>query len=484
MKTDGKHIKLYIRGMTCVNCQIRIQKQLKQTEGIIDASVSYDNGTADIEYDERKISLDTITNIIERMDYRVLSEAERKKKDIIRTFCLLIIILSLYILLQSIGILNMLVPSRLADTKMGYGMLFVIGMLTSVHCIAMCGGINMSQCLLPENFDKEKRKGKLTTVLPTLAYNMGRVCSYTIIGFLLGAVGLLFGAGTKVGIPIWLQGIIKIAAGLLMVIMGINMLNLFPELRKFKFPMPKFIIGRIGRERAKSRHPFWIGIFNGLMPCGPLQSMWIVALAAGNPFAGALSMFLFSLGTVPLMMGLGSVVSVLGKKFSSKAMTVGAVFVTILGLAMLSQGSSLSGFDIYDLLPKQKNETVISEAEIVDGKQVVNSSLSSGRYPDIAVQTGIPVRWVIDAPEGSINGCNYKIIIQEYDIDYTFHEGENIIEFVPDNTGTVRYSCWMGMIHGTILVTDGEVSDMDIEDYPKSIEEDVTNNFRMPCCGY
>lgn len=184
------------------------------------------------------------------------------------------------------------------------------------------------------------------------------------------------------------------------------------------------------------------------------------------------------------MMGLGSVVSVLGKKFSSKAMTVGAVFVTILGLAMLSQGSSLSGFDIYDLLPKQKNETVISEAEIVDGKQVVNSSLSSGRYPDIAVQTGIPVRWVIDAPEGSINGCNYKIIIQEYDIDYTFHEGENIIEFVPDNTGTVRYSCWMGMIHGTILVTDGEVSDMDIEDYPKSIEEDVTNNFRMPCCGY
>lgn len=207
MKTDGKHIKLYIRGMTCVNCQIRIQKQLKQTEGIIDASVSYDNGTADIEYDERKISLDTITNIIERMDYRVLSEAERKKKDIIRTFCLLIIILSLYILLQSIGILNMLVPSRLADTKMGYGMLFVIGMLTSVHCIAMCGGINMSQCLLPENFDKEKRKGKLTTVLPTLAYNMGRVCSYTIIGFLLGAVGLLFGAGTKVGIPIWQQGI-------------------------------------------------------------------------------------------------------------------------------------------------------------------------------------------------------------------------------------------------------------------------------------
>lgn len=82
---------------------------------------------------------------------------------------------------------------------------------------------------------------------------------------------------------------------------------------------------------------------NGMMPCGPLQSMQIVALASANPFAGALSMLAFSLGTVPLMLGLGSFVAMLGKRLSAKVMETGAVLVVVLGLAMLSQGGNLSG---------------------------------------------------------------------------------------------------------------------------------------------
>ena len=71
--------------------------------------------------------------------------------------------------------------------------------------------------------------------------------------------------------------------------------------------------------------------------------MQIVALASGNPLAGAFSMFMFSLGTVPLMLGLGSFVSLLGKRFTKRVMEIGAVLVVVLGLAMLSQGFSLSG---------------------------------------------------------------------------------------------------------------------------------------------
>ena len=86
--------------------------------------------------------------------------------------------------------------------------------------------------------------------------------------------------------------------------------------------------------------------------------------------------------------------------------------------------------------------------------QIVHSTLSSGRYPDITVQEGIPVRWTIEAPEGSINGCNYRMLIQDYGIEHTFDSGENVIEFIPEKAGTVRYSCWMGMIHGNIYVGD------------------------------
>lgn len=497
-----KTIQLNIGGMTCVNCQNKIEKKLNHTKGVISASVSYNNATADIVYDEESISLKEIIAVIESLDYEIILRKKSAGPNITNIVCMLIIIVSLYVMLQSIGILNLLVPSQLADTKMGYGMLFVIGLITSVHCIAMCGGINLSQCIPQVAQGESNDTSKLATFRPALAYNMGRVLSYTAVGFVLGLVGFLIGGGTEVGLSILLQGILKIIAGLFMVIMGINMLGLFPWLRKFTILMPKFLARKVGNQKAKATRPFIVGILNGFMPCGPLQSMWIVALATGNPFVGALSMFLFSLGTVPLMLGFGSIVSALGKKFTDKVMTVGAVLVVVLGLAMLSQGGSLSGWLPPDLLiilvialcvagvmlsiPLEKkalknvvkaaslvvvigayalwsyqgmllqnNSAADNNVEVVDGVQVVNSTLQSGRYPNITVQAGVPVKWVIDAPEGSINGCNNRILIQDYGIEYTFHTGENVIEFTPTSTGTVRYSCWMGMIRGNIFVMDG-----------------------------
>lgn len=504
MEASDKRIRLYIGGMTCVNCVNRIEKELKHTEGIASVRVSYDHGTADVVYHTGEISQKEIATVIRRLGYQVLQEKEQRETDLMGISCMLAIIVFLYFLLQSTGILNLLVPSRLADTEMGYGMLFVVGMLTSVHCIAMCGGINLSQCI-PQNERNKSDGSRYSVFFPALAYNMGRVLSYTAIGFLLGLAGFLIGGGTGAGVSVLLQGALKIVAGLFMIIMGINMLGLFPWLRRFSFRMPKYLAQRIGEAKFRSRRPFIVGILNGFMPCGPLQSMWIVALATGNPFAGALSMFLFSLGTVPLMLGLGSVVSALGKKFADQVMTVGAVLVVVLGLAMLSQGGSMSGWIPQDLLLilviafgcagvmlsipvrerllknliraaalavivgsyalwnvqglwAQSQSATDAEAEVVDGVQVVNSTLEPGRYPNITVQAGVPVKWVIDAPEGSVNGCNYKLIIRDYDIEYTLQTGENIIEFTPVETGTVRYNCWMGMIYGSIFVTDGTES--------------------------
>ena len=501
MDGNSKKIRLTIAGMTCVNCQNRIENALSRANGVVQASVSYNNGTADVVYDEAAISRKQIVSIIKHLDYDVV-EGASVDSNLVNTICLLVIIVALYIMLQSFGVLNLLVPSQLADTGMGYGMLFVIGLVTSVHCIAMCGGINLSQCIPQLGTQDSDANGRLATFRPAIAYNFGRVVSYTAVGFVLGFAGFLIGGGAEIGLSAFLQGILKIIAGMFMVIMGINMLGLFPGLRKFTIRMPKFLARKIGKEKAKTTRPFVVGILNGFMPCGPLQSMWIVALASGNPFSGALSMFLFSLGTVPLMLGLGSIVSALGKKFTDKVMTVGAVLVVVLGLAMLSQGGSLSGWLPPDLLlilviglcvvgvvlslPVEKRavkyalrvasvlvivasygfwsyqgafvrngSTSGAQAEVSDGVQVVNSTLLPGSYPSITVQAGVPVRWVIDAPEQNINGCNYRFIIRDYGIEHTFQPGENVIEFIPTTVGTVGYTCWMGMIRGNIFVTDG-----------------------------
>lgn len=442
--------QLRIDGMTCVNCQNKIAKALSHTPGVQDVNVSYNKAAAAFTYDSDAISLEQIIAIIEDLDYEVRSDPEGSHMDISRIGCFLIIIICLYILLQKFGILNLLVPSQLADSKMGYGMLFIIGIITSVHCIAMCGGINLSQCI-PRKSISAGNDSKLSVFLPALLYNLGRVISYTVIGFLLGLIGMLISGDSEAGVSTLLQGILKLIAGAFMVIMGINMLGIVPWLRKLNLRMPKFLAVKIGKQKVKNRQPFFIGLLNGLMPCGPLQSMQIIALASGNPFVGALSMFLFSLGTVPLMLGLGSIVSALGRKFARAVMNIGAILVVVLGLAMLSQGVSLSGIQ----LPKQQSASSSEEAEIVDDVQIVHSTLSPGSYPDITVQAGIPVKWIIDAPAGSINGCNHKMILSEYGIEYTFEEGENVIEFTPTEAGAYGYTCWMGMIRGNIYVTDG-----------------------------
>jgi plastocyanin domain-containing protein len=213
--------------------------------------------------------------------------------------------------------------------------------------------------------------------------------------------------------------------------------------------------------------------------------MQIYALSTGSPLAGGAAMFLFSAGTVPLMFGIGAASSALGRAFTQKVMKAGAVLVTVMGMTMFTYGLGLSGIDVgaAGLAAVGRAAAAINpfapapdraafrygEAEagsagtgagpvIEGGVQTVNSTLSGGRYPAITVQAGIPVRWVINAPAGSINGCNNRMIIREYGIEHRFTPGENVIEFTPARTGRFSYSCWMGMIRSSITVVEaGEV---------------------------
>ena len=467
--------------MTCINCKKAIENGLGNITGVESVSVNYKTGKCEITIDTRLVGWKDIFNAIEDLGYTV---GNNKKTDLINIVSIVVIIVSLYYFLEQTGLLNLLNFEKVADSTMGFGMLFVIGLMTSVHCIAMCGGINVSQCL--------SENKKFSGLYPVM-YNLGRVVSYTVIGFVLGFAGMLFGTGENLGVSSIIQGLIKSFAGIYMVIMGVNMLGFVPQIKRLTFHLPNFI----GKFRVKNSQPFVVGLLNGFMPCGPLQSIQLVALATGNPFTGGLSMFAFSLGTVPLMLGLGSLVSVLGKRFTDRMMTVGAVLVTVMGLAMVSQGASLTGMIKSENLMvivvmlafmciveninfnKRQVKTVslmiilfigiftsrfmainyVSENDessyhMENGVQVVESQLASGKYPSIKVKKDIPVRWIINAPDGSINGCNYKIYINSYGIEHTFQKGENIIEFTPTKSESIGYSCWMGMIKGNINVVE------------------------------
>ncbi|HWR23718.1 MAG TPA: sulfite exporter TauE/SafE family protein [Feifaniaceae bacterium] len=453
MEHRVKTQKLRIGGMTCVNCQNKIERKLNATAGVERAAVSYSAGTAEVTYDADVISAKEIAAVIEQLDYEVLTGERSNSKT--RAAGILIIAVAAFVLLEQFGFTQLFSAFPLAEEGMGYGMLFVIGLVTSVHCVAMCGGINLSQCI-PQAAAEDT--GKLAALRPSFLYNLGRVVSYTAVGALVGALG------SVVSFSGALKGAVQLLAGAFMVIMGLNMLGIFPWLRKLAPRMPRAFARGVNKKKAASNSPLYIGLLNGLMPCGPLQAMQLYALSTASPVKGALSMMLFSLGTVPLMFGLGALSSVLSKRFTRTVMTVGAALVVVLGLSMFTQGWSLSGLSLPELVPQSTQNPVQKAGEtaqtgntgitVENGVQLVTSTLSSGKYPAITVQAGTPVKWTINAPERSINGCNNRILIPEYDIEYQFQPGENVIEFTPEKTGKFPYSCWMGMIRGSITVVE------------------------------
>lgn len=482
---------ILIDNMTCANCENVIEQGLLNEPGIIGVTASYSSGKAVVIYDEKIISFEKIKGIIEKAGYHVKSEnthgetgagagnnagdnnseyAAKAGRDYTDLIGIAIILLAVYMIARRFGLFNIFYQFPAAKEGMGYGMLFFIGALTSVHCVAMCGGICLSQCVTPGS-QKGSSAGRFGMLRPSILYNLGRVASYTMIGALVGTIG------SAVSFSNAMKGTVQILAGVFMVIMGLNMLNLFPWLRRLNPRMPKIFARKIYSGR-NSRSPLYIGLLNGLMPCGPLQAMQLYALSTGSPIKGALSMFLFSVGTLPLMFVFGAVSSYLSKKFTRKLMTASAFLVVILGVFMLQNGAGLSGIALPSFTSAASAAQSANVAKIKSGVQTVTTKLQSGRYEPIVVQKGIPVKWTIQADASDINGCNGSMILQKYGIQKDLKAGDNTIEFTPNESGTFPYSCWMGMIRSKITVVD------DINNIDSSALKDNSSGYGSggSCC--
>jgi len=452
---------LHINGMTCTGCESRIENTLNKLEGIDEVRAIFNSSAVYVTYDSNSIKLEEIIKAIEKLDYRVLNNPSHNSsidifsekttckkneadKNIVQLLGAGIIIFVLYLIIGNTVGFNF-IPN--IDQSMGYGILFFIGLLTSLHCIAMCGGINLSVCMVYVNgiaknsAEWEKQASKLK---PALLYNLGRVIAYTAVGGIVGALGSVISfSGTA-------KGIVAVISGLFMIIMALNMLNIFPWLRKLNPRLPRFLGNKV-HNGTRSKGPLIVGLLNGLMPCGPLQAMQLYALGTGSFVAGALSILLFSLGTVPLMFGFGALSSLITRKLTQKMLKVSALLVMMLGILMINRGLNLSGINNLNIV-KNVSKASANVAKIENGVQTVTTRLEAGSYSPITVQKGVPVRWNIIVEDGELNGCNNPIVITEYNIKKKLTVGDNYIEFTPEEEGNFVYTCWMGMISSNIKV--------------------------------
>ncbi|MFH1520711.1 MAG: sulfite exporter TauE/SafE family protein, partial [Candidatus Micrarchaeota archaeon] len=314
--------------------------------------------------------------------------------------------------------------------------LLVLGFLTGFHCIGMCGGFVLSYA------GKIKQTHEIG---PHLMYGAGKTISYTVIGALFGIVGSVIAFTTE------LRGSIAIIAGLFLVLYGLNMLNIFPILRKFQLKLPTIV----SAKTTAGKGPLVTGLLNGLMlACGPLQALYIFAAGTGNALTGGKALFFFGLGTLIPLLGFGILSRYLSSVLTNNIIKFSGVLVILLGLLMASNGLNLMGIGLPVSVTSNSSSIKTDINLDSEGYQVIKMNVTNyGWEPNsFVLKKDVPVKWEINAKE--LNGCNNEIIAREYGLDIKLKLGVQTVTFTPKNTGTVRWSCWMGMIPGQFVVVD------------------------------
>ena len=425
---NHKYVK--IEDIHCNHCIEVITNELLKNKKIEDVKIK--KNIASITY-HGNLNNSEIIEAIQKIDYYTKEEyIHDQLKDFedyfsIKEF-LIILFLFLFLWFMVYHFLGFNIFSIIPniDSKITYGMLFVTGLLTSVHCLSMCGAIHLIAIM------DLKQKNYKRTIL----YNLGRVISYTIIGGIVGGIGGIISFHPIV------RGIIILLAAIVMLFMSLQMIGIID----FKIP----ILLKISYS-SHNKHAFIIGLLNGLMPCGPLHAMQVYALSTGSVWLGALSMFLFSLGTVPLMLFIGFFYQYLRGRGKFILQKIASVLLLILSLVMLHRGLLSFGVDISKSF---KNYGDYTPSVIEKDYQVVEFNLGYSQYEDILVQKDIPVRMIIHVEEEYLTGCNNEIILHDFEIQQKLEVGDNVIEFYPSKEGVYTYTCWMNMIKNNIKVID------------------------------
>lgn len=287
-----RSLTLHVKGMHCSACPLLIEGELTDLPEVAAAKASLAQNTMEVsgEFGDRTaedIARD-LTEVLKKHGYEISVE----KKDTVvnwADFNIAIPIAAgfivLFILLQKLGIVNLVNTSHVT-----YGTAFLIGLIASVStCMAVVGGLVLS---MSANYAKEG-----DSIRPQMLFHVGRLISFFILGGVIGALGSAVQLGST-GVFI-----LSFVVGIVLLILGINLLDVFPWAKRLQPTLPKVLGNRV-QGLKKINHtltPFMIGAATFILPCGFTQSMQLYALTTGSFWTGALTMSAFALGTFPVL---------------------------------------------------------------------------------------------------------------------------------------------------------------------------------------
>jgi uncharacterized protein len=339
--------------------------------------------------------------------------------------------------------------------------IFLTGLTVGgLTCLAVQGGLLASVIAAREEKEIEQRKNIKNSLWPVGAFILAKLLSYSLLGLLLGAFGGALNITTET--QIWMQGI----AGVYMIAVALNLLNIHPFFRYVIFQPPRFLT-RLVRNQSKSKElfaPALLGAMTIFIPCGTTIAMEALAISSGSAFSGMLIMFIFILGTVPLFFGLGSITSLLGDKFRARFLRLAAILVLYLGVtsvngALVAGGSPITLQKIYENSPIQlslggsQSPQAGGESTAENGVQNATITISSKGYSPtyLKVKQGVPLKLSLESKDAYNCASAFRIPALKIAKNVRPNTTE-IVEFTPTEKGKMAFTCSMGMYTGVIEV--------------------------------
>lgn len=494
-----KKLEVQIEGMTCGSCEILIERKFKKIPGVKSVKVSQLQGKAMLYCDQRP-SPQVLQEAIAADGYKVvvdgrpvqegfpLHKANNTFKDYCEMSAMVLVVFGLYLIFRQFNLFG----TGIGITEnMDIWFVLLIGLVAGTSsCIAVTGGVLLSvaakynqNVTAPTCWQKFK---------PHLYFNVGRIISYTVLGGVLGFIG------SKLTISPMVTGVISLIASAFMILMGLNILNLFPGLGKLMPKPPKFLSNKILDLEGKTGKwvPFTMGALTFFLPCGFTQSLQILVLSKGDWLQGALTMMLFSLGTLPALLSLSAVSSFAKGGFQRYFLKFSGVLVLIIGMSNISNGFALLGINgtaFANIFQESRSAGIAQESngalpKIENGKQIVNMTVEGYQYKPnrFTVYQGIPVEWRIDGRKAE--GCGRVLTMPFLGItEFMPQDSIKSITFTPKDVGTYSFNCTMGMMTpnsafvvipntgGTSVVDQGKLnSSIVLDGVQKSSSDDRT----------
>jgi sulfite exporter TauE/SafE/copper chaperone CopZ len=442
-----------IGGMHCINCAGAAERLLRTVPQVESARVHYPSGYALIRHAEG-IDVAALQAALASDGYTLTPGVDARDqgfgstvKDYVEIGAAVAVLAALVLALQSFHLL----PRGLSvSDEMGYGLVFVIGLVASVSsCLAVTGGLLVA--LAAKYNEANPYLTDRQRFIPHLYFNLGRIASYALLG---GAIGAL---GAALTLTPAAAGTLTLIASAIMVLLGLNMLGLLPSFGRYLPRLPRALSDRLhnAASRETKSAAFLLGGATFFLPCGFTQALQLYVLGKGGFVTGVLTMLAFALGTLPALLSLSTVSSLSKGAFQRHFLRFAGAAVVLLGITNVQYGFVLTGSDMKAGVVTGQIAKTVQAADTTEPQRISMKVVGLDYEPhQFTVKQGIPVQWWIDASQA--DGCGRVLVAPRLRIQRILSASSStLITFTPDKPGEYAFNCGMGMMtpDSKIIVT-------------------------------